>query len=362
MGCWNGTCAVSNLHIHAGQEVAVFMLLENKESRSFCYGNALYDICPIPFYGEYNDYGAVENCHGFGLNIVVDAIRDQLYEFGQGPNEYHDCVVNKSIFDLELLFEADHEDRLGIQHLRRWESDSHDLSESEHQRDEKGPLTDAQQFELNRLVAKIKQEDTFRRVTHVIIHGDIFKSIMEKWYIEDYVGAGKGTSGYDNNYNRVYFKDIEASIAEYVKQKKEKHEEIKKMMLSMGSHPFAPGLRQTLYSDDFNYNEPCLAIKWMRSFIRGEAMTFGLINVDECVHGYIQEEDWNGLASFAKEALTSAWVNSFMSHTRKVWTKQSGAGSQSDNPLGYQILAQSTMDILAAEKAEYDLENGEDDA
>ena len=35
MGSWNGTCAVSNMHIHSGQEVAVFMLLEIKEKKSF---------------------------------------------------------------------------------------------------------------------------------------------------------------------------------------------------------------------------------------------------------------------------------------------------------------------------------------
>jgi hypothetical protein len=83
MGCWNGTCAVSNLHVTAGQDVIVFLLLKNNEHRSFCYGNALYDICPIPFYGKYNDYGAVEDCTGFGLNIVVEALRERLYEPGR---------------------------------------------------------------------------------------------------------------------------------------------------------------------------------------------------------------------------------------------------------------------------------------
>ena len=63
MGSWNATCAVSNLHITAGQDVVVFMLLKNNREKTFCYGNALYDVCPVAFYGKYNDYGAVEHCH-----------------------------------------------------------------------------------------------------------------------------------------------------------------------------------------------------------------------------------------------------------------------------------------------------------
>lgn len=127
MGNWNHTCAVSNLHITAGQKVVVFMLLKNKNDRTFCHGNALYDVCPIPFYGEYDDYGSVENCHGFGLNIVIEAIRNRLYRFGQGPNQYHDCEVNKDNFNIEKMFEADHEDRLGIEHLSTWDIDAHQL-------------------------------------------------------------------------------------------------------------------------------------------------------------------------------------------------------------------------------------------
>lgn len=353
MGCWNGTCAVSNLHVRHRQDVAVFMLLKNNETRTFCYGNALYDICPIPFYGKYNDYGAVEDCHGFGLNMVVEAIRDRLYEFGQGPNSSHDIPVNKKNFDLEMLFEADHEDRLGIQHMSHWSQDSYDLRELQN----KDSLSPSQQFEHDRLVAKIKQQDTFRQVTHVIIHGDIFRSIMNDWYIEDYVGQGNGNQGYENSYKHTYFKDLEASIPEYIAARKKEAEEIDAE--EDGHSKYL--LRRMARTAGSDWNNPNHATRWLTGMGRSSSMEFGLIDVSEYIEEYIEQKDWEGLASFVKEALTGAWVNSFMSHTRKIWTQQTGMGSQNQEPAGYKVLAESVLKVLKAEKDEYDEINAEDE-
>jgi hypothetical protein len=356
MGSWNGTCAISNLHITCGTDVAVFMLLQNHNHKAFCYINALYDICPVPFYGKYNDYGAVEDCTGFGLNIVVDAIRDQLYEFGEGPNSSHDCAVNKATFNLELLFEADLEDRLGVQHLSSWDDDSYDLRELENRRHENVPLSNSQQFELNRLASKIKQEDTFRRVTHVIIHGDVFKSIMEKWYIDDYAGTGKGTSGYENSYTRIFFKDLESSIPEYVLRKQAKKKAITEEAAARGNNPMSPATYSLLYREEWTPDEPCLAVKWSRSFSPGQSNAFGLIDVEEYVQKYTDNDDWSGLKSFTKEVLTVAWINEFMSQNRKIWTRQSSSGGQGSEALGHALLADTILEIIKAEQDEYDIE------
>jgi hypothetical protein len=345
MGCWNGTCAVSNLHVTAGQKVAVFLLLENKDKRSFCYGNAMYDLCPIPFYGEYNDYGAVENCHGFGMNIVLEALRERLYEFGQGPNSAHDDTVNKGNLTIETLFDADHEDRLGIQETSNWNNDEYDLRELEKQRLGEG-LTDSQQFELDRLANKIKQVDTFRRVTHVIIHGDVFDDIMNKWYVEEYIGDGKGTHGYNKNYIRIYFRDIKASVDEYISEKKKVAEELKTI-----EDPTLKWSFKRLGRSD-GWNSPNLATKWLNGFSRGSSMEFGLVRVEEIIEEYTDAEDWDNLASFAVEALTGLWVNAFMSNIRKAWAQTPGKGSQNSDELGYRVLIESMASVLDAEKAE----------
>jgi hypothetical protein len=354
MGCWNGTCAISNLHITAGQRVAVFMLAENSENKSFCYGNAMYDVYPLPFYGEYNDYGAVENCHGFGLPILLDAIKERLYEFGTGPNDCHDIAVNKENFDIDMLFEADHENRLGIQDANRWNTDEYHYRELDKKRLENG-LTASQEFELDRLANKIKKIDTFRRVTHVIIHGDIFNDIMTKWYIESYVGDGKGDKGYENNYEHIYFKDIEDSIPEYVAAKKKTYD------AAMTEED--PRLRTTLlrFTDREDWDSPNLTSKWMRAFEGGESHTFGPMFVKEYIREYEEKGDWAGLAAFLREILTAAWVNSFMSYTRKAWSKQVGMGSQNAEHIGYEVLIQSMADVIAAEKAEQESWEREDE-
>lgn len=366
MGSWNGTCAVSNLHINSGQDVAVFMLLRNNTEKTFCYGNALYDVCPVPFYGKYNDYGAVEGCHGFGLNIVVDALKAQLYEFGQGPNEYHDTEVKRDNFNIDLLFEADLEDRLGIENHRYHSGDDYKQRELENMRLEKG-LTDSQAFELDRLANKIKKVDTFRPVTHVTVHGDIFRTIMNEWYIEDYVGEGKGTEGYNKSYIHVYFKTIVGSIPEFVDRLREAHMELKRLTAeanasdgTMSNSVWASLSRMTSRSV-FEWNDKCIAGQYMNYFGNDSTMTWGLVNVSEKVNEYCEAEDWDGLAAFAHEVLTAAWVNSFMAHTRKLWSKQTGHGSQGQEPLGYQLLAKSVLGVLKAEHDEYVAENEDED-
>ena len=335
----------------------VFLLLKNHNTTggSFCYGNALYDVVPLPFYGNYDDYGGVEECHGFGLPIILEHLKQRLYKFGQGPNDCHDCEVTPENFDVEKLFEADHEGRLGIDDPVLWNSDEYDLRELEKMRNE-GGLTDSQQFELDRLAAKIKKQDSFRQVTHVVVHGDVAKAIMEKWYIEDYVGDGKGTTGYGNNYNRIYFKDLIGFIPAYIQKKKDAKAQYMKEAAEASDDPVK---RMKLYRilskyDREEWNSPNLAARWMGYFdSSGSSNVWGLINVKECINEYQDADDWEGMAAFTKEVLTAAWINSFMSYTRKIWVKQSGQGSQNSEPLGYKVLAQATLDILEAERREY---------
>lgn len=355
MGSFNGTCAVSNLHITSNTDVAVFMLLENKEKKSFCYGNALYDLCPIPFYGKYNDYGAVEDCHGDGLPLVIDAIRAQLYEFGQGPNSCHDCEVNKENFDLELMFEADHEGRLGVQSLRSWTNDSYDLNELTRKK-EKDALTSSQQFELDRLSAKIMQVDTFRAVTHVIIHGDVFKSILDEYCVEKYLGEGLGTSGHENSYRVIYFKDVLNDIPGFI--------ETQKLIAADRESPDEAVRRKAAYARRADaHNNPNLVVRYINSFNNGESNKFGLINVEESVSDYTDDKDWDNLAAFVKLALTGMWVDMFMDDIHKLWSKQV-FGSQGTEADGLTLLIKTVSNILAAEKAEQEEEwrsDNEDD-
>lgn len=345
MGCWNGTCMISNLHVTAGQEVIVFMLAKSGPSDNFCYEHSFYTPCPIPFYGEYNDYGAVENCRGFGLDLVVDAIRNQLYEFHQGPNSSHDCEVLKTNFDIDKLFDADHEGRLGIQKGHEWDGDDYDIQQLERMHEKDG-LTESQARELDRLANKLKKVDTFRAVTHVIIHGDIFKAITEKFFLEEYVSEG-GNCGYDNNYLRTTFQDIIDDIPGYIEKVKaeESNEDAhKKWMRRSGS------------SNDYDHpNRVVKRLSYMND--SSSRRNYSIINPSDYIEEYIEAKNWDGLAAFVKELMTTYWVSTFMNSTRKHWTKMTGAGSQSNEADGYVILSDATLDIIKAETVKW----GEDE-
>ena len=65
MGCWNGTCLVSNLPIYAGDEVVFFILKRKHDVQTVdgghYYADDLYEPLLYPIVGEYDDYGCIEN-------------------------------------------------------------------------------------------------------------------------------------------------------------------------------------------------------------------------------------------------------------------------------------------------------------
>lgn len=64
MGCWNATCNVSNLPIFAGEKVVVIPLvrvMEHASACNCCYPTDNFVPFAFPIFGEYNDYGGIEN-------------------------------------------------------------------------------------------------------------------------------------------------------------------------------------------------------------------------------------------------------------------------------------------------------------
>lgn len=82
MGCWNQTCGLTQLPIHAGDEVVLFILHKNEfnnDSNSFCYSTDLWKPLFYPVYGKYNDYGGIEditNDDGVLTNFFKSMVED----------------------------------------------------------------------------------------------------------------------------------------------------------------------------------------------------------------------------------------------------------------------------------------------
>lgn len=66
MGCWNGTCGVSQLPILGGDKVKAFLLLQSKYQREVMgsgtsSSTSYFSPWFFPITAEYNDYGSIEN-------------------------------------------------------------------------------------------------------------------------------------------------------------------------------------------------------------------------------------------------------------------------------------------------------------
>lgn len=310
MGSWNKTCGLSNLHINYRTPVYVFVLERNKKIDSLCYSTPFYNPLLLPFNSEYGDYGGGENSGGPGFTLIMAAIREQLVEKEVGDNKSHDIAVKKDNFDEELFFEAVHEDRLQVI--------SHPMSE---------PID----------------------VNFVMFRKDVVDNIIENWKREVYVGDGKGTTGWDNNYNIVGFRDIVADMPEFIDRLEEVVNDTDKDLMAFR---FFGGL-----SDLFKYGEDNKVGKWMR----GDSYRYSkILRVDDVVVELMKKGRRKETQDILIEYLRGKYLDSFMHSTRRVWMPGAHEGSQSQEHHGYRILNAAIAQVLDKEKAEFEEENDEE--
>lgn len=71
MGCWNATCNVSNLPIFWGDKVVLIPLVKVSAKHTqfnTCYPTDNFLPLGFPIFGEYDDYGRIENARTSALN------------------------------------------------------------------------------------------------------------------------------------------------------------------------------------------------------------------------------------------------------------------------------------------------------
>jgi len=308
MGCWNETCMISNLHIKGDQEVVVFVLTRNEKeySPNFCYNNALYSVFPIPFYAKYNEYGGADECHGVGLDFVMDTIKDQLVEKEVGDNEYHDIEVKRDGFDTEKFFDACHENRLFI-----------------------------------------KEHVKEHLVDRVMIHKGIFDHILETQQYEQYMG-------YEEPYLYYKFADVVADLPEYIRRAKIKYKDQQlafddPLLAKYFMNPFN-GLfeKNEIGQPEFN-----LAAEWLR-YLDNYSYKSPLFIPKEDLIELLEVKSEEELVAFFTEYLKGRAIDEFISNTRKLWVPQSGKGSQGDDHAPYRLLIEAMTKVLDEEETEWE--------
>ena len=308
MGCWNKTCGLSNLHIRAGEQVYVFPLVQNTEQTDRCYSTAFWSPVMIPFLSTYNDYGGGENSHE-NIEYTLRGLRKQLVEMEQGANEYHDIPVKKDKMDEALFFEAVHEGRLFIEGYRK--------------------------------------EPT--RVDFVMIKASVIDYICENYKIEKYVGDGKGTHGYGNNYIYYTWDDVVADSNEVIDRLKQRYDEVPD-----GEDPLLKQVRR-LYAaraigDLFGYNHPNHAAAYLR-WLDDYRVNY-IVRPLEALADAILEGPQDEAKALMVDILRASFMHSFMECSRKNWAPGGHEGSQSQEHAPYRVLCGAITSILDAEVAE----------
>lgn len=316
MGSWNKTCGLSNLHIFAGTPVYVFVLEDvSAERDNSCYTTSLFSPLLLPFNSEYNDYGGGQNSGGPAFERIMNAIKESLIEVDVGDNEYHDIAVKRDAFNEELFFDAVHENRLKI---KGWRGKPVNLS-----------------FTM------------FRR--------DVVDDILENRVIEHYVGSGKGTGGYGNNYVYYKFQDIVADIRPML-------DEIVKYLTEYRADGVSDHLTFKLVGGleyMFDHDHPNRAVQWLRpDTYRYSRLVDSRQFIQEVFKDH-SEEKLQQLEALYTELLKGVFIEEFMSTARKTWIPGGHEGSQSESADALRLLYNATFKAVDREREEYDLDEDE---
>jgi hypothetical protein len=296
MGCWNGTCAITNLPVMAGDKVYCLFLVESPYKGvdgDHCYCDTYYTPFPLFFEGEYDDYGGVEKCSPES-QYIVDFLKENIVEMEQGENKYHDVPVKVDDLDIYKVLEADHEGRLYVKN------------------------------------GKYGKDEL--RFTHIIIKKNVLDSLLES------VGLSynpKKENGDEDYYTtlKAYYKDFESDF-ENVRQaiiKISEDDSMSRFMLLAGLTSLSISLKQTGYK---------MPDYW--DIFRGMDIRYGYKHAQQVILKEAKDKDKHN--HFLKCYIVMTVLNYYMGRSRKVWIKPSGEGSQDSNTNMQEITAKLITD------------------
>ena len=323
MGCWNKTCGLSNLHINAGEEVYTFILQKSNvyESSSHCYSTHLYQPIIVPFYSKYDDYGAGEENHGIGLNLILESLKKNLVEKEVGKNTYHDIAVKKENFDENLLFESMREGRLFVKNLFG------SLEES--------PETKIEFLMMKKSVVdsilnnyKIEKCTYIREIQKLIYNYESFNDIVKE--IDKFI--------------ELVQKDLQQQEKFIESTTNEKDKDIAKirMMLPQMWHYQSLCKQHNLKLEE-----------WLRydSDIMGGGSS-RLLNICQIFVDFLKENKIEEAKELLTDFLKGCFIMRFMEDTRRSWIPQCGEGSQNIEFDAHKLLSQTVLKIVEQEKKE----------
>lgn len=294
MGCWYKTCGLTNLPIRADEDVYVFVLEKNEEHER-CYSTAFFKPLLLTFESKYDEYGGGKDSSGVALPYIMEAIRGKLVEVELGTNTVHDIAVTKETWDIDLFFEAVHENRLKI-------------------------------FSLY---------DRKTQVDFVMFRKDVVDYILENWWVQEYVGPHNGTAGYLDSYIIYRFSNIIDDIQEYIDVLMESIDKAGSSMVKF--HP----------SSIFKFENSNKVAEYTRTTNRRYSH---IIDISDLLITLLEQGDRETTSKLLEVHLKASFINEYMDAVRKVWIPGSYEGSQANDPTGYHLLQEAIQVVLTKEQ------------
>lgn len=319
MGCWNGTCGISQIAIRAGEPTIGFLMVRNPgdkwSANGHCYTTEYW--CPLSLHikGTYNDYGGLEDVdeNDWSVEVAHKYIIENMIERDEGENKYHDIAVKKDDLGWENLSEAMHEDRIELEFADGFMKEYY-------------PNTTGLQVGL------------------MMVHKKVFDAIIEQGI--DYWGGAITMDSLmkDGKDIVAYFRENDRTINGAVTDSEKALAEI---LMDHGMDMVCRDdhdnhLRQiTISSEGANFNAGKVYLRYLS---------------EKVYEGYTDEQ----LDVIIKKLSEFYIFQSAMSMMRKTWMPQAGSGGQSDEPELYTAVNKTVDGIIAeraAERAEWENED-----
>ena len=102
MGYWNATCNITNLPICGGDKVVLIPLVKVKDECGFnvCYPTDVFVPFGFPLFGEYDEYGAIENIKTLKENEehLLNSF-NYFYKKNDGVNIRYEVIMKNNLDD-----------------------------------------------------------------------------------------------------------------------------------------------------------------------------------------------------------------------------------------------------------------------
>jgi hypothetical protein len=338
MGCWNGTCMISNLPINSGERIKVVLLRKAISSgrlfnsSAYVYSHDIFTPSFFPISGVYNDYGMIEGVdEDWNYKLIESYFKklfgDKIIADGETKTDYTliDILDGVERCDLKYFGEPTKED------LRRKAM----AIEAVKVYGKQGYSSDKVKNEWEEL-ANMDITNTLRQanLSFVMIREDIWNHIANNYKGEFYNRDAKSTSA----------KDFYLTAKQYCK--KEFEDGIRR----------AEKLKLVLAKD--KTDQEALMKELSELFAESGAMgIFTRQNLDFLEPRLYDDMALNGSKEQKEDVLNRytefTCVNSFLSETRKGWMVQAGAGSQHDGWDMHLMLAERIAELCKEKIKEY---------